>query len=93
MAAQLVVAVVVETLDGGVLDGAVHPFDLSVRPRMIDLGEPVLDAVLTASHIEHMRHVLRGRPVGVTEWIAELDSVAYREGWVRDAPPAASMIR
>ena len=35
-----------ESLDGCVLDRAVHPLDLSVRPGMIDLGEPVLDAIL-----------------------------------------------
>lgn len=34
--------------DGRVLDGAVHALDLAVSPRMIDLGEPVLDTVLAA---------------------------------------------
>lgn len=45
---ELVVAVVVEAFDGAVLDGAVHPFDLAVRPGMVDAGEAVLDAVLGA---------------------------------------------
>ena len=34
MSAQLIVLVVVEALDGCVLDGPVHPLDLTVRPRM-----------------------------------------------------------
>lgn len=75
MPAQLIVAVVVEALDRGVLDGAVHALDLAVGPRMIDLCEPVLDAVLSASHVEHVSHVSRGRPVCVARRIAELDAV------------------
>jgi len=33
------VTIVVIASDGGVLDGAVHAFNLPVRPGMIDLGE------------------------------------------------------
>ena len=32
--------------DGGLLDRAVHPFDLAVGPGMPDLGEAMFDAVL-----------------------------------------------
>ena len=32
------------SFDGRVLDGSVHPFDLTVGPGMVDLGEAVLDA-------------------------------------------------
>ena len=46
--AQLGVAVVVVALDGGVLDRAVHAFDLSIGPRMVRLGQPVLDLVRRA---------------------------------------------
>ena len=63
---ELVVTVVVEALDGCVLDGPVHSLDPLagkrllaiaeklpvVRPRMVDLGEPVLDAVVVADPIE-----------------------------------------
>src|SRR5215210_8897933 len=45
MRLQRLEARVVEGLDGGLLDGAVHPFCLTVGPRMVRLGEPVLDAV------------------------------------------------
>jgi hypothetical protein len=39
--AELVVALVVEAPDGGVLDGAVHPLDLTICPGMPRLREPV----------------------------------------------------
>lgn len=45
MLLQLAVAVVVEASDSSVLDGSVHPLDLAVGPRVVDLGEAVLDAV------------------------------------------------
>ena len=80
MPAELIVAVVVEALDGGIFDGAVHALHLSVRPRMVDLGEPVLDAVLVASHVEHVGHVSRCRPVGVARRKAELDAVVGEHG-------------
>lgn len=37
---------------GGLLDGAVHPLDLTIGPRMLHLGQPVLDAVLAADAVE-----------------------------------------
>ena len=36
---QLVVALALEPLDGGILDGAVHALDLGVGPRVACLGE------------------------------------------------------
>ena len=45
MGAELVVALVVEALDGGVLDSPVHPLDLAVGPWMPGLGGAVLDVV------------------------------------------------
>lgn len=47
VAFELVVTIVVIALDGGVLDRAVHPFDLPVGPRMVDPGKAMLDVVLT----------------------------------------------
>ena len=47
--------VVVVDLDCGVLDRAVHPFGLAVGPRVIGLGQPVLDAMLDADAIEDVR--------------------------------------
>lgn len=76
---KLAVGLVVISADGRILDGAVHPLDLSVGPWMIDFGEPVLDAVLTAPHVEHVGHVACRRPIGVARRIAELDAVAHCE--------------
>jgi len=75
MVAQLFMAVVVETLYGSVLEGAVHVLDLPIGPWMIDLREAVLDSIFTASHVEHMGRVLGGWSVGVSRRISKLDVV------------------
>lgn len=36
--AQLVVGLLIEPLDGGVLDGAIHPLDLTFCPRCVGLA-------------------------------------------------------
>ncbi len=41
-----------EALDGRLLDRAGHPLDLAVCLRMVRLGQPVLDAVGLADHVE-----------------------------------------
>lgn len=46
---ELVVTVVMVAFDGRFLDRPVHAFDLPIGPRMLDLGEPVLDAVFPGS--------------------------------------------
>ena len=45
---------VVEPPDRGVLDGAVHPFDLAVGPRVVEFREAMLDAVLGAGQVKGM---------------------------------------
>jgi len=77
---QLFVADVVIALDGGVLDGAVHSFDLAVGPRMVGLGEPVFDAVLTADLVEAMDPVTRCPAVAVLRQVGELDAVIGQDG-------------
>ena len=52
MRAKAAMRLVVEASDGGVLDGSVHPFDLPVRPGMVELGEAMLDAELSAGQIK-----------------------------------------
>jgi hypothetical protein len=54
MVAQFVVADVMVALDRGVLDGAVHPLDLAVRPRTARLGQAMLDLGLIAGPVERM---------------------------------------
>ena len=51
---ELVVAVVMVAPDSRVLEGAVHPLDLTIGPGVIGLGEPVLDVVLRAGVLEGM---------------------------------------
>jgi hypothetical protein len=58
-----------EALDGCVLDGAVHALDLPVGPRLVDLGEAVLDVVLPASHVEHVGHVASGFHLATVFWL------------------------
>ena len=75
MSFELGVIVVMATLHGGLLDCPVHPLDLSVRPRMPHLRQPLLDAIFPASHVEHVGHASRGRSVGLARRKSELDAV------------------
>lgn len=52
MSPQPIMAVVEGTPNGGFLDRSVHPFDLTICPRMVGLREPVLDVGLGASVFE-----------------------------------------
>ncbi len=70
VSAQLTVAVVMEAFYRCLLDCSVHPFDLTIGPGMVDLGEPVLDAVLVADAI---KDVVEG--VCMVSVIGELDAV------------------
>jgi len=42
----------VKTFDRRLLDGLVHPLDLTVGPRIVRFGEPVLDVIGLADHVE-----------------------------------------
>jgi hypothetical protein len=55
-----------------VLDGAIHPLDLSISPRMIDFRQPVL--VLCADAVEQMFD----RP-SILQAIGELDAVVRED--------------
>jgi hypothetical protein len=85
------VIVVVAALGGGLFDGAVHPLDLAVRransppdcwlilltPMMVGLGEPVLDAVGFADHVEAAH--ARKDGVAVPRLLGELDAVVREQ--------------
>ena len=75
MTAQLVMAVVVEAFDGRLLDGSVHPLDLSISPRMIGLCQAMLDAVALTRAIERMASEPRRWTVAVLRQVCELDAV------------------
>jgi len=72
---ELVVGVVVISLDGCVLDCPVHPLDLSVGPRVIGLGQPMFDPVLTTGAIERVAAEPGGRTGSVLWQIGELDAI------------------
>ena len=80
MAAELFVVVIVEAFDGGILDRAVHPFDLAIGPGVLDLGQAVLDPVLFAAHVEHVCDEGCGRAVGVARREGELDAIVSEDG-------------
>ena len=55
MSLQAFQVVVVVDLDRGVLDRAVHPLGLAIGPRVVGLGQPVLDAMFDADAVEDVR--------------------------------------
>src|SRR5438874_2520071 len=55
MRAKARVGRVEEPSDRGVLDRAIHPFDLTVGPRMVEFREAMVDAVLGAGEVKVMR--------------------------------------
>ena len=69
--------VVVEPLDRGVLDRAVHSLDLAIGPRMVGFGQSVLDAVRRADHVEAHRPGIDG--VAVPGLLGELDAVVGQD--------------
>ena len=71
-------AVVMEALDGRVLDGSVHPFDLAIGPGMVGLGQPVLNPVCLTNHVEAHRPGIDGVPV--PRLLCELNAVVGENG-------------
>jgi len=52
MSSKLVMGFVVEALDGRILDGAVHPLDLTIGARVLGLGQAVIAVVAGARYFE-----------------------------------------
>ena len=50
--AELLVALVIEALDRGFLDGPVHSFDLAIRPGVLRFGQPMVDVILRAGEFK-----------------------------------------
>ena len=80
MSAELLVTPVMIPFDGRLFDRPVHPFDLTVRPRMVRLGEAMLDAVLPADLVEPMNSVARRPAVTIAGKVGELDAVIRKDG-------------
>ena len=66
--------------DCGVFDRAVHPFDLPVGPRVVRLGEAVLDAVLGADLVEAGDAEASGPAVTVAGQVGELNAIVGQDG-------------
>ena len=71
-------AFVMEALDRGLFDRAVHPFDLAISPWMVGFGQPVLNPVCLADHIEAHRPGVDGVPV--PRLLCELNTVVGENG-------------
>ena len=57
---ELVMRFVVIVPDGRFLERAVHPLDLPIGPRMVGVGEAVLDVMLAADAVEHVQPIAGG---------------------------------
>lgn len=67
---ELFMRFVVITFDSRFFKCAIHSFDLSVRPRMIDFRQPMFDSVLTTNAVKQVHE----RPF-VLFTIGELNAV------------------
>src|SRR4051812_38976445 len=74
---------VVEHLDGGIFDGAVHPLGLAVGPGMIRLRQLVGDPVLTADPVEDVPDPGRRWPIAVLGQVSERSANAMAPDQVR----------
>jgi hypothetical protein len=63
MCAQVIAAVLVKALHGYFLDSAVHSLGLAICPRLVGLGEPMLDPVRFADQGEAHWPGIDGVPV------------------------------
>ncbi len=75
MASQLFVSVVLEALDGGILDGSVRAPGLTVGPRMVGLCQAMLDTVFPAGSIEQVTPEADRWTIAVPGNASKLDAV------------------
>ena len=73
-------SLVVVAVDSRFLDGPVHPLDLTVGPRMVGLGQAVLDAVGSADLVEAVHAVAGGPAVAISGQVGELNAVVGQDG-------------
>ncbi len=66
---------VVVSPDGCLLERAVHSLDLTVSPRMIGLGQAMLDAVSQAGPVEGMAAPACSGAITILRQVGELDTV------------------
>ena len=70
-------ALVMKAFDGRFLNRAVHPLDLTVGPKMVRLGKPVLDVIGFADHVK--AHLARPGGVAVAWLLGELNAVVGQD--------------
>ena len=75
VASQLLMAVVVVALNGGLLDDAVHALNLTVGPGMIGFGQAMFDAVQKTDPVKRVTTEASGRPSAVLRQVGELNAV------------------
>jgi diguanylate cyclase (GGDEF)-like protein len=77
---ELAMRVVVIAPDGCLFERPVHSLDLTVGPRMVGLGEAMIDVVLAADTIEHVQPVASGRAGSMLNAVTELDAIIGEDG-------------
>ena len=77
MRAEVVMAIVVIPFDGRVFNRAVHALDLSVRPRVVWLGQAMLNAICSANHVKP--HGPEIGSVPVAGLLTKLDAVVRKD--------------
>ncbi len=75
MRPKLLMGVVVVTIDRRFFEGTVHALNLTIRPRVIRLSQPMFNPVLGADAVKQ-----QGKGVAVTPSIGELDAIVGQDG-------------
>jgi hypothetical protein len=78
---EFVMAAVVVAFDDGILDGSVHPLDLTIGPGMVGLGELMFKAILMAYLVETVGTETRGPANTLLREIGELYAVVGQDLW------------
>ena len=72
---QFGVGVVMVAFDGGLFDRSVHPLDLAIGPRVVRLGEAVLDAAFAADLVEAVDAIASSPAIPVARQVGALDAI------------------
>src|SRR5262249_60150246 len=75
MASELLVAVVGVAINCRFLEGSVHPLDLAIRPRVVGVGQAMLNAVSSADLLETVDPGSCRPAMVLLYWRGELDAV------------------
>src|SRR3954471_7726333 len=75
MLTKLLMSVVVVTIDRCLLERAVHPLHLTIRPGVIGFGQPMFDAMFGTDAVKQ-----QGKSVAIRWAISKLDAVVGQNG-------------